>query len=150
MSDRRFAKQIQIQNFAKCTRRTSTLNEDSNSDSHRKVKYIKLIVNDLAQSATQKRTPLGREPFWEKVHKKPEKVQLPLEPIYENTITSSSAQSERERLARNAQLKMNWENRCQKQMEIGIRWRQTMDSGRPHDSINAISEFAHRRKTHHM
>ena len=51
---------------------------------------------------------------------KPETVQLPLEPIYENTITGLSAQSERERLARNAQLKMNWENRCQKQMKIGI------------------------------
>ena len=51
---------------------------------------------------------------------KPENVQLPLEPIYENTVTGSSAQSERERLARNAQLKMNWENQCQKQMEIGI------------------------------
>ena len=50
---------------------------------------------------------------------KPETVQLPLEPIYESTITGSSAQSERERLARNAQLKMNWKNRCQKQMEIG-------------------------------
>ena len=51
---------------------------------------------------------------------KPKNVQLPLEPIYESTITGSSVQSERERLARNAQLKMNWENRCQKQMEIGI------------------------------
>ena len=51
---------------------------------------------------------------------KPETVQLPLEPIYESTLTGSSAQSERERLARNAQLKKNWENRCQKQMEIGI------------------------------
>ena len=53
---------------------------------------------------------------------KPERVQLPLEPIYENTKTESSAQSERERLARNAQLKMNWENRCQKQREIVIMW----------------------------
>ena len=51
---------------------------------------------------------------------KPETVQLPLEPIYEDTITGSSAQSERERLARNAQSKMNWENRCQRQLEIGI------------------------------
>ena len=34
---------------------------------------------------------------------KPETVQLPLEPIDEDTITGSSAQSERERLARNAQ-----------------------------------------------
>ena len=33
---------------------------------------------------------------------KPENVQLPLEPIYESTITCSSAQSEREHLARNA------------------------------------------------
>ena len=51
---------------------------------------------------------------------KPETVQLPLEPIYEDTITGSSAQSERERLARNAQSKMNWENRCQRQLEIGV------------------------------
>ena len=48
-----------------------------------------------------------------------ENVQLPLEPIYENT-TGSSAQSQRESLARKAQLKMKWENRCQKQMEISI------------------------------
>ena len=39
---------------------------------------------------------------------KREKVQLPLEPNYESTITGSSAQTEGERLARNAQLKMNW------------------------------------------
>ena len=51
---------------------------------------------------------------------KPETVQLPLEPIYEDTITGSSAQSERERLARNAQSKMNWENWCQRQLEIGV------------------------------
>ena len=105
----------------------------------------------MAQSATQKPTPIGIEPFlekpsadpplkWEKwrmqaklallakenitlevlLEPKPENVQLPLEPIYENTITGSSAPSERERLARNEQLKMNWENPCQKQMEIEI------------------------------
>ena len=55
---------------------------------------------------------------------KPENVQFPLELIYESTITGFSititAQSERESLAKNAQLKINWENRCQKQMEIGI------------------------------
>ena len=34
---------------------------------------------------------------------KPEIVDLPLEPIYEETIIGSSAQSERERNARNAQ-----------------------------------------------
>ena len=95
----------------------------------------------MAQSATQKRTPLGIEPFWEKpsadpplkwekwqmqaklallakgnisldnlLEPKPETVQLLLETIYENTIKGSSAQLERERLARNAQLKINWEN----------------------------------------
>ena len=105
----------------------------------------------MVQSATQKRTPLGIEPFWEKpsvdpplkgekwqmqaklaliaeenidvdtlLEPKPETVQLTLEPIYENTITGSSAQSERKRLARNAQLKINWEYSFQKQLEIGI------------------------------
>ena len=92
----------------------------------------------MAQSAAQKRIPLGIEPFWDKpsvdpplkwekwqtqaklallakenitidtlLEPKPETVQRPLEPIYEVTITGSSAQSERERLARNAQSKMN-------------------------------------------
>ena len=81
----------------------------------------------MVQSAAQKRTPLGIEPFWDKpsvdpplkwekwqmqaklallakenitlatlLEPKPESVQLPLEPIYEDTITGSSAQSERE------------------------------------------------------
>ena len=53
---------------------------------------------------------------------KPENFQLHLEPIYEKTITGSPAQSERERLARNAQLQMNWEKGCQKQLEIGVMW----------------------------
>ena len=82
----------------------------------------------MAPPATQKRTPLGIEPFWAKpsadtqlkwekrqmqaklallakenialdilLEPKPEAVQLPLEPIYENTITGSSAQSEKKR-----------------------------------------------------
>ena len=44
---------------------------------------------------------------------KPEMVELPLEPIYEETIVGASAQSERERErnARNAQQKMNWQNK---------------------------------------
>ena len=46
-------------------------------------------------------------------------ILLPLQPIYGNTIQGPSAQSELERLARNAQLKMNWENRCQRQIKIG-------------------------------
>ena len=40
---------------------------------------------------------------------KPEIVDLPLKPINEETIVGSSAQSERERNARNAQQKMNWQ-----------------------------------------
>ena len=57
-------------------------------------------------------------------------VNLPLEPINEETIIllhnlffctiGSSAQSERERNARNAQQKMNWQNKCQRLIEIGI------------------------------
>ena len=78
----------------------------------------------MAQSAAQKRTLLGIEPFWDKpsvdpplkwekwqmqanlallakenitidtlLEPKPETVQLPLEPIYQVTITGSSAQS---------------------------------------------------------
>ena len=51
---------------------------------------------------------------------KPEMVDLPLEPIYEETIVGSAAQSERERNARNAQQKMNWQNKCQRLIEVGI------------------------------
>ena len=51
---------------------------------------------------------------------KPEMVELPLEPIYEKTIVGASAQSERERHARNAQQKMNWQNKCQRLIEVGI------------------------------
>ena len=51
---------------------------------------------------------------------KPEMVELPLEPIYEETIVGASAQSERERNARNAQQKMNWLNKCQRLIEVGI------------------------------
>ena len=51
---------------------------------------------------------------------KPEMVDLPLKPIYEETIVGSSAQSERERNARNAQQKMNCQNECQRIIEIGI------------------------------
>ena len=50
----------------------------------------------------------------------PEMVDLPLELIYEYTIMGSSAQSERERSTRNAQQKMNWQNKCQRLIEIGI------------------------------
>ena len=47
-------------------------------------------------------------------------VELPLEPIYEETTVGASAQSERERNARNAQQKMNWQNKCQRLIEVGI------------------------------
>ena len=51
---------------------------------------------------------------------KPGIVKLPLEPNYERAITGSSAESDREHLSRNAQLKMNWENRCQRQIEEAV------------------------------
>ena len=78
----------------------------------------------MSQSATQKRTLLGIELFWEEpsadlplkfekwqmqaklallakenialdilLETKPERVQLPLEPIYDNTVTVSSPQT---------------------------------------------------------
>ena len=47
-------------------------------------------------------------------------VERPLEPIYEETIVGASAQSERERNARNAQQKMNRQNKCQRLIEVGI------------------------------
>ena len=43
----------------------------------------------------------------------PEQVQLPLDSIYEDTVQGSAVQSERERLASSAAMKINWENRCQ-------------------------------------
>ena len=81
---------------------------------------------------------------------KPEKVQLPLEPIYESTITGSSAQSEGERLATNAQLKMNWGNRCQKQMEIGIMCGDKSWIQADCKTVSMLSQFGHRRKTNYM
>ena len=51
---------------------------------------------------------------------KPEMVELPLEPIYKETIVGASAQSERERNAQNAQQKMNWQKKCQRLIEVGI------------------------------
>ena len=47
-------------------------------------------------------------------------VELLLEPIYEETVVGVFAQSERERNARNAQQKMNWQNKCQRLIEVGI------------------------------
>ena len=51
---------------------------------------------------------------------KPEMVELPLEPIYDEIIIGASAQSERERNARNAQQKLNWQNKCQRLIEVVI------------------------------
>ena len=48
----------------------------------------------------------------------PAMLELPLEPIYEETIAGASAQSERERNARNAQQNMNWQNKCQRLTEV--------------------------------
>ena len=66
MSDKRFDDRIQIQVPVKCTRRTSKLNMNSDSELPCKIKYSILIVYDMAQPLTQNRTPLGIEPFWEK------------------------------------------------------------------------------------
>ena len=110
--------------------------------------YTNSIVYDIAKPAAQKRTLLGIEFFLGKPQPgfssdmgevaklalfakenitldilpdpTPENVQLPLEPIHENTIQRSSAQSEREQLARKAQLKLKWENRCLRQTEIRV------------------------------
>ena len=51
---------------------------------------------------------------------KPEMVELPLEPIYEETIIGASPQSERVRNPRSAQQKKNWQNKCQQLIEGGI------------------------------
>ena len=129
----------------------------------------------MAQSAAQKRTPLGIEPFWDKpsvdpplkwekwqmqaklallakenitidtlLEPKPETVQLPLEPIYEVTITGSSAQSERERLARNAQSKMNWGKPMSETTgnRNNVR-RQAMGASRSKNCVNAIPQLGH-------
>ena len=51
---------------------------------------------------------------------KPEMVDLTLEQIYEELFVRSSTQSKRERNARNAHQKMNWQNKCPRLIEIGI------------------------------
>ena len=71
MSEKRFAKRIQIQNRVKCTRRTSKINRNSNSDWHCKIKYPILTVYDIAQRAMQKRTPLSIETFCKKPSAEP-------------------------------------------------------------------------------
>ena len=50
----------------------------------------------------------------------PDKVTLPPEPIYEEDVQNSTAQSERDRRTRNEQLKNSWLNRCQKAELVGI------------------------------
>ena len=50
----------------------------------------------------------------------PDKVTLPPEPIYEDDVENSTAQSERDRRTRNEQLKNSWLNRCKKIELVGI------------------------------
>ena len=50
----------------------------------------------------------------------PDKVTLPPEPIYEDDVEKSTAQSEGDRRIRNEQLKNSWLNRCQKKELVGI------------------------------
>ena len=51
---------------------------------------------------------------------KPEVAGFPLESIYDETIIRPSAQSELERNVQNAQQKMNWQNKYQGFIEVGI------------------------------
>ena len=54
---------------------------------------------------------------------KPEMLDLQLEPIHEEQSLVhllNQKERERERNARNAQQKMNWQNKCQRLIEIGI------------------------------
>ena len=111
--------------------------------------YTNMIKCDLTQSANQQ-TPLVIDAFWDKpipdpplrrekwrvqykfaltkeniildtlLGPKPEMVDLPLAPIYEERFVGSSAHSERERNARNAQQKINLQNKFQRLIEIGI------------------------------
>ena len=80
---------------------------------------------------------------------KPEMVDFPLEPIYEETIIGSSAQSEREKNVRNAQQKMNWRNKCQRLIEVGI-----MCGDKPwsladrKNSVSPLSEYRIGRTSH--
>ena len=60
---------------------------------------------------------------------KPETVELPLEPIYEETIVGASAQSERVRKARNAQQKMNWQK---KNANGSLKWVSCVATNRGH------------------
>ena len=50
----------------------------------------------------------------------PDKNTLPPEHIYEANVENSTAQSERDRITRNEQLKNTWLNRCQKIELAGI------------------------------
>ena len=50
----------------------------------------------------------------------PDKVTLPPEPIYEDDVENSTAQSKQDRRTRNEQLKISWLNRCQKVEHVGI------------------------------
>ena len=49
-----------------------------------------------------------------------DKITFPPDPIYEDNIENSTAQSERDRKSRNEQLKNAWLNRCQKIELAGI------------------------------
>ena len=51
---------------------------------------------------------------------KPEMVELPLEPIYEESIVGAFAQSERRKERSQRATKMNWQNKCQRLIEVGI------------------------------
>ena len=73
---------------------------------------------------------------------KPKMMDIQLKPIYEETIIGSSAQSERERNARNAQQTMIW----QKQVSTSDRhwynvWRQAMVTCGSQNSVSFLFEY---------
>ena len=50
----------------------------------------------------------------------PATVTYPPEPVYEEPVENHTQATERDRKVRNQQLKVNWQNRCKKVVEIGI------------------------------
>ena len=104
-----------------------------------KKEYTKTVFVRHSAISIPQADPFGRQTFWEKpgsgipikLDKWRTELKLALpakESITLDTLLGPQpkraevplAKSERERRAKNAQLKMKWENRCQEQMKIGI------------------------------
>ena len=92
--------------------------------------------------------------------------------IYKETIIGSSAQSERERNARNVQQMMKWQNKCQSFFEvvimcgdkpwplanretvsllylsIGVEWRRILNCKNPHINVDTLTTADGRGRNH--